>query len=152
MSEPIILEGEATPPSLEKWLTDYGHNHEDRLNEPMAQKAVDEGYFFDLQQNFTDKGLDLIEANGVLLRTLNIITLGRQISAVDGEGNKFNIQPGSQVVSLFAGTDRKTRLEWDDIMVGDQFPILRLYRSKSDTRAEHRWPSTWPMNSRYIAT
>lgn len=148
---PIVLEGEATPPSLEQWLIDYGKDQEDKLDAELAQKAVDEGYFFDLSGNFTDKGLDLLERSGVLLREITILTLGRSISPIDNSGKKFNLRPGSQVIALFSGRDRKTGAEWDDIQVGDAFPILRLYRSKLDTRSEHRWPITWPLTGRYIS-
>lgn len=147
----LILEGEATPPTLEQWLIDYGKDYNDKLTPEMAQKAIDEGYFFDLGGNFTDKGLDLLAGEKVILRKITIITLGRTISAYDNKNRKISIREGSQVLVLFSGQNSKNKLWWDDIQVGDAFPTLRLYRSKSDTRSEHRWPVNWPMTGRYVS-
>lgn len=147
----LILEGEATPPTLEQWLIDYGKDYNDKLTPEMAQRAVDEGYFFDLGGNFTDKGLDLLAGANVPLRQVTIITLGRSITAYDNQRRKITIREGSQVLVLFSGKDRN-HLWWDDIQVGDAFPTLRLYRMPTtDTRSEHRWPVTWPMTGRYVS-
>ncbi len=149
MTDPIVLDIEVAPVSLEKWLIDYGKNREDGLSDDVAGTAVSEGFLFDTDdRNFTEKGLDLLEANGVILKKFFTLTLGHAISPIDKNGDKWNLQPGSQVLILFSGDAKKAVPAWDDVMVSDQFPIVRIYRNSADSRAEHRWPITWPLGGK----
>lgn len=149
MAELTVLEGEATPPTLEKWLVDYGKDHTDRLKPEMVARAIDEGYFFDEQENFTDKGFDLLREGDVAVKQITVLTLGRPITAHNKQGQRLTLRVGSQALVLFSGVD-KHNLHWDDVQTGDEFPIMRLYRSSTDARSTHDWPASWPMRGRYI--
>lgn len=157
-SEPLVLEGEASPlppPPVRRMWTEaavaYGKNEE--ITDEELRYLVDMGYCFDREQgNFTDTGFELLESLGVPVKVIKVITLGQDIHprvyGKDRTAQTLHIKVGSELLVITEGKDRKTGQVWYDVAAGEQLPMLRVYGNRLNTITEHKWPSLWPVTGR----
>lgn len=143
---PEILDIEVTPivQTLEEALLAHAEDYNAKLTPELAIVAKDRGLIFDTTgQRFTDEGFDFLEANGVTVKWLDVITTGKPLTVFDKGRNKKTLAVGSQLVSINQTKNRKTGVQWDDCYIGEEFPVLAISYDRSHVYSSHRWPIKW---------
>lgn len=145
---PVLVEAEPKAWSVEDALVDYANGGE--ISDDWLNKLVDTGYVIDVEVGaLSDKGLEVAEAKGVVMREVATITLGRKVYVRDDAGHKTSLVEGSTLQVIFGGREKKTGTRYYDVLAGKDLPVLRLYHNSADTFKTYKWPSALPLKGSY---